>query len=111
MLAIHTHSKTKFTDHSKQRMIAAVAKSARGVTRLLPIIAFGKIVAWMCSDHWPSRGVYVIDHKPWMDRLIDKDGFLCGFVTVDDLILNMTTNGKMLGVYYIKGFEANSTEI
>lgn len=108
MLSVHTDSKTFSTDWDRQRAIGQVLKASTGVTRLMPVIHRGKIIAWVASERLPSNRRYWIEHKPWMDRSIDSNGYLFGYVSVDDIIANITNNGQLFSQHWAKTWEISA---
>jgi len=106
--AIHVESKTRSSDAIKQRVILACARAARGVSRLMPVIYEGRIIAWLGWSLRENCAMWTM-HHPWMHTLIDEDGLLCSFNSVDDLIYNTTQNGQMRQLWWFKWHGSTST--
>ena len=99
--AAHTESKTRLGTRERERAIRAVVRAAWGVTRLMPILLHNRIIAW-CGWSFIYDAAVVIDHKPWMQTWIDRNGLLLGFPNVDNLILNVTTNQQLKQLFFFK---------
>lgn len=106
--AIHVESKTRASDAIKQRVILACARAARGVGRLMPVIYEGRIIAWLGWSLRENCALWTMHHA-WMRALIDKNGLLCSFNSVDDLINNVTNNGQMRQLFWFKWHGSAST--
>lgn len=97
--AIHTESKVRHGDREKQHAIKACMRAAFGNDRLLPVWFNGRRIAWVGSDF--DRGV-MIEHRPWMDRDVDRFGRLFGNTRVDDIFANKTVSGRAKHVMWNK---------
>lgn len=98
---VHTESKTRDGDAIRQRLLKAVIAAAPGTSRFMPVLHRGRCIAWAGWSEIRKR-VLVLDHKPWMRTWVDRNGLLCGFTSVDDLINNVTTNGKLKQSFWFK---------
>lgn len=100
MLA-QARSKTRLSDADKQRAILMVVPAARGVTRMMPVIADGEVIAWA---GWSARrgGVLVFEHKPWMRHWLDRWGCFLSFASVDDMINQITSNLQFKQCFFFK---------
>lgn len=98
---VHMTSKTRSDDRTHERMMQAVAKACYGVTRLMPVIYLHQIIGW-CGWSMRLNCAIALRHKPWMRTWIDRNGLLCGFVDVDDLISKVTQSGNFRQLHWFK---------
>lgn len=76
------------TTAARERFIAACARAAHGMRRLVPAIWEGRVVAWIGS--FDGARAVVVRHEPWMWA---RRGYLFGVLTEDDMIANVVDSG------------------
>lgn len=89
------------TDAERQRVILDVAQAAVGTNRFLPVVYRGEVLAWL-GGLSGTNVVGWIENRPWLKKHIDKNGLLFGWTTLDDLIKEVTVNGKLRTITYFK---------
>jgi hypothetical protein len=104
---LNTVSKTRLSEGKRARIITRTAQAAVYNTRLLPVVYEGRILAWMAGEPFPSRRVSWFEHRPWMLQDVDTFNRICGWTTIDDLIDEVTNNGKLRTTVYSKAFSGS----
>lgn len=107
--SVHATRKSRISDPQRQRITALAASGAWGVARPLPVIFESRVIAWV---GWSARedAVYAFEHKPWLERHIDDLGVLFGIPTVDALIVDATTNGKLKQSWWYKWTQSTTPQ-
>ena len=101
LTSVHTLSKNHFAECERRRMLKKVCEAAVGLPRLLPVLYRKQCIGWAGWSHVLQQSI-VFEHKPWMEKHVDDNGLLFGYSHVDDIILNVTTNGQIRQVFWIK---------
>lgn len=86
----------------EEQLILRACDAARGHDQEpLPVVADGHHLGWVMSDPWwvKDRGVYFWQSKRRPDV---PPAYWCGFSSYDDLISEVSTNGKFLKLFYSK---------
>jgi len=104
---LHTSSKTRLSEGQRARIIERAAVAAVYNPRLLPVVYAGRVLAWMAGEAFPSRRVVWFEHRPWMLRDVDRYNRICGWTTIDDLINEVSNNGKLRTTVYYKAFSTS----
>jgi hypothetical protein len=91
--SVRTRSKTRESDHDRERAIWQALQGARcsGNDRLLPVYFRGRRIAWVASD---LERYVVLRHESWMDKHVDRVGRLFGWTRIDHIIRDSTQFGQ-----------------
>lgn len=94
--------RSRITDAQRQRVIAEVCRAARGVERLMPVVYFDEVLAWVGWSRQRQTAI-AIEHRPWMRTWVDRNGLLCGFTNVDGIINATTQSAQARQLLWSKG--------